>query len=157
MFQLSTQTLQVIEALLPKYPQKRSCVLPILHLIQEEMGYISKEAMEWVAQKLELEPIQVYELVSFYPMFKQEKVGRQHIKVCRTLSCALKGSEAVCKLFQDRLQCPLGETTPDGAFTLEFVECLANCHEAPVVQVNQDLIGHCDLKKAEQLIKQLQS
>jgi NADH-quinone oxidoreductase subunit E len=142
MFQLSTQTLQAIEALLPKYPQKRSCILPILHLIQEEMGYVSKEAMEWV---------------SFYLMFKQEKVGRQHIKVCRTLSCALKGSEAVCKLFQDRLSCPLGETTPDGAFTLEFVECLANCHEAPVVQVNEDLVSHCDLKKAEQLIQQLQS
>lgn len=157
MFQLSTQTLQTIEALLPQYPQKRSGILPILHLIQEEMGYISKEAMEWVAQRLELEPIQVYEVVSFYPMFKQEKVGRQHIKVCRTLSCALKGSEAVCKLFQDRLSCPLGETTPDGAFTLEFVECLANCHEAPVVQVNEDLVSHCDLKKAEQLIQQLQS
>ncbi len=157
MFQLSTQTLQAIEALLPMYPQKRSCILPILHLIQEAMGCISKEAMEWVAQKLDLAPIQVYEVVSFYPMFKQEKVGRQHIKVCRTLSCALKGSEAVCKLFQDRLSCPLGETTLDGAFTVEFVECLANCHEAPVVQVNEDLIPHCDLKKAEQLIEQLQS
>ncbi len=157
MFQLSTQTLQTIEGLLPQYPQKRSGILPILHLIQEEMGCISKEAMEWVAQKLELEPIQVYEVVSFYPMFKQERVGRQHIKVCRTLSCALKGSEAVCKLFQDRLHCPLGGTTPDGAFTLEFVECLANCHEAPVVQVNEDLVSQCDLRKAEQLIQQLQS
>lgn len=157
MFELSTQTLQTIEALLPKYPQKRSCVLPILHLIQEEAGYISKEAVEWVAQKLDLAPIQVYELVSFYPMFKQEKVGKQHIKVCRTLSCALKGSEAVCKLFQERLHCPLGGTTPDGTFTLEFVECLASCHEAPVVQVNEDLIANCDLQRAEQLIQRLQS
>lgn len=157
MFHLSTQTLETIEALLPKYPQKRSCILPILHLIQEESGYISQEAMEWVAQKLELAPIQVYEVVSFYPMFTQEKVGKQHIKVCRTLSCALKGSHAVCQLLQDRLHCPVGETTPDGAFTLEFVECLANCHEAPVVQLNEDLLGHCDLKKAEELIQKLQS
>lgn len=153
--QLSSTTLQKIDQLIPRYPVKRSCVLPILHLIQEEKGFISKDAMQWLAQKLDLQPMQIYEVVTFYPMFKQEPLGRTHIKVCRTLSCALKGSHQTCKTFQEGLNCQIGHTHPEGEFTLEFVECLADCANAPVVQINERMLACCTPEKALELCKQL--
>ncbi|HEX2099865.1 MAG TPA: NAD(P)H-dependent oxidoreductase subunit E, partial [Candidatus Synoicihabitans sp.] len=86
---LKPETLTRIDEVIPHYPVKRSAVLPLLHLIQEDVGYISDGAIEWIAQKLELQPINVYEVVTFYPMFRRQPIGRRHIKVCRTLSCAL--------------------------------------------------------------------
>ena len=88
---LKPATLSRIDEVITHYPVKRSAVLPLLHLIQEEQGYLSKDAIEWVATKLELAPINVLEVATFYPMFRLEPVGRCHIKVCRTLSCALRG------------------------------------------------------------------
>ena len=95
-FSLTPQTLEEIERVIAHYPVKRSAALPLLHLVQEEQGYISSAAIEWIAQKLELQPINVYELVTFYPMFRQQPIGRRHIKVCRTLSCALAGGYRTC-------------------------------------------------------------
>ena len=80
----------------------------LLHLVQEEQGCISPEAIEWIAAKLELQPINVYELVTFYPMFRQQPIGRRHIKVCRTLSCALAGGFQVCEEFQKQFDCAPG-------------------------------------------------
>src|SRR5215210_7664365 len=88
-----------LNELVTHYPQKRSASLMFLHEIQEHFGYISKEAIEWIAAKLELQPINIYELVTFYPMFRQEPAGRRHIKVCRTLSCALMGGYKTCEAF----------------------------------------------------------
>lgn len=123
-----------------RYPQKRSAVLPLLHLIQEHFGSVSEEAMRWVAQRLELKPIDVYELVTFYPMLRQSPKGRVHVRVCRTLSCALNGSAQVCQQLRQALDCPEGAPhSPDGQFSVEFFECLASCHTAPVVQVNETL------------------
>jgi len=84
---LQPATLQKIDAVIPHYPMKRSAALPLLHLVQEDQGFISPEAVEWIARKLELQPINIHELVTFYPMFRQQPIGRRHIKVCRTLSC----------------------------------------------------------------------
>jgi NADH-quinone oxidoreductase subunit E len=103
------------------------------------MGYISQEATEWIAKQLMIEPIAVYELITFYPMFRQAPIGRKHVKVCRTLSCALAGSYHVCDRLQKALNCPLGGTSPDGEYTVEFVECLASCGTAPVVMVDEKL------------------
>jgi NADH-quinone oxidoreductase subunit E len=132
-----------IDELITHYPQKRSASLMLLHALQEHFGWISKEAMEWTAAKLGLQPINVYELVTFYPMFRQEPLGKTHIKVCRTLSCALAGSAEVRKHFCDKLgldsHAHVPQTTPDGKFTVEFVECLASCGTAPVVLVNETL------------------
>ncbi len=136
---LKPETLQKIPDIIAQYPSKRSATLPLLHLIQEELGYISDEAVEWVAEKLELQPINVFELLGFYPMFRREPTGKRHIKVCRTLSCALKGADKVCKRLQEKLNCPLGGTSEDGNFTIEYVECIASCGTAPVVQVDQTL------------------
>ena len=92
---LKPATLSRIDEVITHYPVKRSAVLPLLHLIQEEQGYLSKDAIEWVAAKLELAPINVLEVATFYPMFRLEPVGRCHIKVCRTLSCALRGGNQI--------------------------------------------------------------
>lgn len=126
---------------------QRAAVLPLLHLIQHEFGYISEPAVHWVADKLELEPIKVLEIVTFYPGLRQHAPGEFHIRVCRTLSCAMAGSgelmEKFCELTKiDRSQSdshhhPIA-VSPCGKFSVEFAECLASCGTGPVCLVNDD-------------------
>ena len=133
----------VLNAVIGRYPHRRSASLMLLHAIQERFGFISEEAVHWVAKKLELQPINVLELVTFYPMFHTRPVGRWHLKVCRTLSCALAGSYTLHKQFCEKLgldtQAHGPQTTKDGKFTVEFVECLAACGTAPVLMCNETL------------------
>ena len=137
-----------IDEVITHYPvSKRSASMPLLHLIQEHFGFISDEAITWVAQKLGLQPINILELVTFYPMYRREMAGKYHIRVCRTLSCAMGGSfkllEEMCKAAG--IERPAhGEhhggvlKSADGKFSIEFVECLASCGTAPVCMVNDD-------------------
>jgi NADH-quinone oxidoreductase subunit E len=142
------------------YPQKRSASLMFLHAIQERFGCVSPEAMEWTARKLGLEPINIYELVTFYPMFRQEKAGRCQIKICRTLSCALGGSAELRAYFCRKLGLdpaqPGPQTTADGKYTVEFVECLASCGTAPVVMVNEDFYEGVSTQKADEICARCQ-
>jgi NADH-quinone oxidoreductase subunit E len=132
-----------IEELISHYPEKRSASLMILHVLQDHYGYLSDAAIEWLAAKLDLQPINILELVTFYPMFRKDPIGKHHIKVCRTLSCALQGSGKLKEHFCRKLHLdPLvhgPQTTEDGKFTVEFVECLASCHTAPVLMCNEEL------------------
>jgi len=148
---LSPETLRKVDEVVPRYPQSRSAALPVMHLVQEDQGFISDDAVEWIAQRLGLEPINIYELVSFYPMFRQKPIGRRHIKVCRTLSCAIMGSYRTCAEFQRQLGAPLGGTSPDGEATVEFVECLASCGTAPVVMIDDTLHEKVDAARAREL------
>ena len=145
-----------IDETISHYPKKRSATLMLLHAVQEHYGYISRQAVEWIAAKLELQPINVYELVTFYPMFSQKGVGKYHIRVCRTLSCALGGSYALHEHFCKKLGLdPHGhgpQTTKDGSFTVEFVECLASCGTAPVMMCNQDFYEGVTQTKADEII-----
>ncbi|HZM05827.1 MAG TPA: NAD(P)H-dependent oxidoreductase subunit E [Candidatus Saccharimonadales bacterium] len=145
-----------LNEMLTHYPQKRSASLMFLHAIQERFGYISPEAMEWTASKLELQPMNIYELVTFYPMFRQAPAGQNHIKVCRTLSCALAGSHQLRDHFCQKLGLNSAEygpqTTKDGKYTVEFVECLASCGTAPVVMVNDDLCEKVTQQQADQIL-----
>ena len=152
---LQPATLQKIDEVIAHYPVKRSAALPLLHLVQEDQGYVSPEAVEWIAQKLELQPINVHELVTFYPMFRQKPIGRRHIKVCRTLSCALVGGYRVCEELQKQFDCPVGETSADGEVTLEFVECLASCGTGPVLMIDEELHENVDVAKAHELAAQI--
>ena len=154
---LRPETLQKIDEVIPHYPFKRSATLPLLHLIQEDVGFISTEAVEWIAAKLELQPINVYEVVTFYPMFRQKPIGRRHIKVCRTLSCALMGGYKTCETFEHEFNTHRGEISPDGEVTIEFVECLASCGTAPVVLIDDDLHEKVDSAKAKQLSDQIKA
>jgi NADH-quinone oxidoreductase subunit E len=159
-FEVPTDLEAELDELVTHYPQKRSASLMFLHAIQERFGCISPEAMEWTAKKLDLQPINVYELVTFYPMFRQEKLGKFQIKVCRTLSCALGGSHAVRDYFCEKLGLDAHEhgaqTTKDGKFTVEFVECLASCGTAPVVMVNEDFYEGVSTKKADEILAKCQ-
>jgi NADH-quinone oxidoreductase subunit E len=152
---LKPETLTRIDQVIPHYPVKRSAVLPLLHLIQEDVGFISDGAIEWVAQKLELEPINVYEVVTFYPMFRRQPIGRRHIRVCRTLSCALLGGYKTCETFEQEFNTHRNQVSPDGEVTIEFVECLASCGTAPVVMIDETLHEKVDAAKARQLSEQI--
>jgi len=149
-----------VDELISHYPQKRSASLMLLHALQEHFGFLSKEAIEWAAGKLDLQPINIYELVTFYPMFRQEPVGKFHLKVCRTLSCALGGAyelrEHLCRKLGLDSHAHGPQTTRDGKFTVEFVECLASCGTAPVMMCNEDFYEGVSLPKADQIVGKCQ-
>jgi len=147
-----------VDEILTHYPQKRSASLMVLHAAQDHFGWISREAIEWIARKLDLQPINIYELVTFYPMFRQEPAGRHQIKVCRTLSCALGGSYRLHEHFCEKLSLDPEkhglQTTADGKFSVEFVECLAGCGTAPVMMCNDDFYEGVSVQKADEIMKQ---
>ena len=149
-----------VDELITHYPRKGSASLMLLHAVQEHFGHISAEAIEWVAAKLELQPINVYELVTFYPMFHQQPVGKYHLKVCRTLSCALGGSyqlrEHLCRKLGLDPETHGPQTTRDGKFTVEFVECLASCGTAPVMMCNDDFYEGVSDPKADEILAKCQ-
>ena len=134
-------------------------LLLVLHAIQDQFGWISQEAVEWTAKKLELQPINVYELVTFYPMLRQKPMGKFQIKVCRTLSCALGGAYELHKHFCEKLGLDAhahgAQTTKDGKFTVEFVECLASCGTAPVMMCNDAFYQGVTNKIADQIVESL--
>jgi NADH-quinone oxidoreductase subunit E len=144
------------------YPEsKRSATLPLLHIVQHRFGYISAASIDWVAAKLGIEPIKVLEVVTFYPGFRQSAPGKFHIRVCRTLSCAMGGSyelmERLCELTgidrsaSDSHHHPVA-VSPCGKFSVEFAECLASCGSAPVCMVNDDFHEAVFPAKAEELL-----
>jgi NADH-quinone oxidoreductase subunit E len=145
-----------VDELISHYPVKRAASLMVLHAIQEQFGWISREAVLWTAKKLELQPINIQEILTFYPMLRQEPVGKYQIKVCRTLSCALGGAyelrEHFCKKFGLDSHAHGPQTTPDGKFTVEFVECLASCGTAPVMMVNDDFYEGVSHAKADEIV-----
>ena len=155
-FALPPTVVAEIDELITHYPKKRSASLMLLHAVQERFGYISRQAVEWIAVKLELQPINVYELVTFYPMFHQKPVGKYHLRVCRTLSCALGGAYELHEHFCGKLgldpHAHGPQTTKDGKFTVEFVECLAGCGMAPVMMCNDDFYEGVSKAKADEIV-----
>lgn len=149
-----------IDEVISHYPQPRSAVLMVLHAFQEHFGFISKEAMEWTAEKLGLQPINVLELVTFYPMFHEQPIGRFHLRVCRTLSCMLGGSyqlhEHLCRKLGLDPGAPGAQTTADGKFTVEFVECLASCGTAPVMMCNDQFHEGVSVERADAIVARCQ-
>jgi len=154
---VSAGTDRAIDALLTRFPRQGSALLPALYLIQEEMGWISEESMAYVAGKIGVSPAFVGGVVSFYTMFHRRKVGRHHIQVCRTLSCMLRGGHGVMRHLEARLGIRKGETTPDGQFSLTFVECLGACDTAPCAQVNDEDVGALDRESVDALIEKLKA
>lgn len=127
----------------------------ILHAIQKEVGFLSLEAQEWVAGKLGLTPIQVREVVTFYPFYREKPIGQRHIRVCRTLSCALNGSYKVCDSFKKAFDTELDQVSPDGRVTVEFAECLASCGTAPVVMVDDVLHENLNDEQVEAICEEI--
>src|SRR3989338_398459 len=127
-----------IERILSQYPHKRAATLPLLYMAQEKFGYISQAAATWVAQHVGISPMEVFETASFYSLFHKKPVGKNKIRVCGTVSCSLVGSRAlgekVCKTIGVQKG---GESSKDGKFHFEYVECLGYCDQAPVLQINK--------------------
>ncbi|CAF0691952.1 NADH-quinone oxidoreductase subunit NuoE family protein [Candidatus Methylacidithermus pantelleriae] len=148
-----------VEKVIAQFPvSKRSACLPLLHLWQSTFGYISEEGVQWIAARLGLEPIHVWELVTFYPMLRQEPVGKVHFKVCRTLSCALGGAGELYEYLRGR--CRMGQPdehgvcrSSDGVYSMEWVECLASCGTPPVMMVHDEFYDRVTTEKAEKILE----
>ena len=146
-----------IDEILSRYPVKRSALIPLLYLAQREQGYITEQAMKEIAALLGLTPPQVYETATFYTMLNLKKVGRFHIQVCKSLMCALVGSDTVIAWIQSKLGIAPGGSTADGLFTLSTVECLAACGTAPMMQINDDYYERLTEERVDRILADLRS
>ena len=133
--EFSEQAEAQFQDLLTRYPNNLAAMLPVLHLAQREFGWISVEVMDYVASKLDVNPATVLQTATFYTMYNKQPIGKCHIQVCTTLSCAVMGGYALIDHLEEKLGIRLGETTRDGNFTLTEAECLASCGTAPMFQV----------------------
>jgi NADH-quinone oxidoreductase E subunit len=138
-----------------RYPVARSAMLPCLHLAQEAEGYITSDGIAAVAEAVGARHDEVESIVTFYSMYRQAPEGKNVIKVCTSISCYLRGCDELLAHLEERLSIRRGQTTPDGAFTLKAVECLAACGMAPVLQVNDQFVENVTLDGADELIERL--
>ena len=144
-----------IEQIISRYPVRRSALLPLLNLAQREEGYVSETAMKEIARILRLTPPQVYEVVTFYTMLTLKPIGKFHIQVCKSLMCALVGSDNLLEWLHARLGIRPGQTTPDRLFTLSTVECLASCGTGPMMQINDDYYERLTEEKVDRILADL--
>ena len=143
--------------IISRYPEgkQKSALLPLLHLAQEEFGgWLDVPVMDYVAQLLQIEPIEVYEVATFYSMYNLKPVGRYIFEVCQTGPCMLNGSDGIIDYIKQRLQINVGQTTADGMFTLKTVECLGACGYAPMMQMGKTFREHLTKEKVDQIIEE---
>ena len=152
---LSEKTQKKIAELRDRYPEKKTAILPAMHVVLNEVGYYNQDILRHIADLLELSEMEVSETVSFYTYFPREGVGKYHVQVCTNLSCSLLGAEQLVGYLEDELKIKAGETTPDGLFTLSTVECLGSCGTAPVMQVNQTYYENLTKTKVDQILEDL--
>jgi len=136
MSRLTDQNVALAKEIIARYPKRKSALIPLVHLSQEQNGYVTEEAMRHVAELIDVTPAEVYGTASFYEMFRFEPTGKYLINMCGTMSCALMGANDLMHHAEHRLGIKAGSTTPDGLFTLQHAECQAACTEAPTLQVN---------------------
>ena len=153
--EFSPDALKRFDEIVGRYPKKEAAMLPVLHLAQREFGYLSSEAIEYIAKLMDLSPARVYGVVTFYTMLHMKPIGKYHIQVCRTLPCALVGAEKITTLLKSKLAIQVGGTTPDGKFTLAEVECLASCGTGPMMQINDDYYENLSKEKVEKILRSL--
>lgn len=152
---ISKERLSRLKELERVYPQKRSLLLPYLQAIQDEYGFVSDEAIEFVARELELSPSFVLGVVTFYTYFSRQKRGKYHIQVCRNVSCSLLGAEGLIEFIQKRIGVKPGETSNDGRFTFSLVECLGCCERGPVMMINDEYYTELTTEKVEKILERL--
>ncbi|MDA7847926.1 NADH-quinone oxidoreductase subunit NuoE [Sulfurospirillum sp.] len=154
-FKFTKENEEKFEKLLLRYPERASLSLPSLWMVQYQEGWISEDAMIYLADKLETSPMNIQSIASFYTMFNLKPVGKYNIQVCKTLSCKLCGSEKIRSHLQNKLDIKFGETTKDMKFTLTEVECLGACGEAPAMSFNDDYIGDLTIEKIDKMLDEL--
>lgn len=156
--ELTEDAQKEISRIIKQYPpeRKKSALLPVLHIVQKESaGWLSEETMNMVAKMLELKPIEVYEVATFYSMYNTEPVGKIVVEVCQTGPCMICGADNIIKHIENKLGIQVGETTPDKMFTLKVVECLGACGYAPMFQVGERYYEHLTENKVDEILEQL--
>jgi len=154
--EFSEKTKKKLEDIIAQYPQKKAALLPVLHVAQREFGRIAYEEEKTVAALLDIKPIEVREVVTFYSMFLREPVGKYHIQICSNLSCSILGAEDLIEYLKEKLDIEVGETTADQKFTLTTVECLGACEHAPCMMVNFDYFGNLTQDKINEILDKLE-
>jgi len=157
MIQFSEKKLSQVNEILQRYPsgKQKSALLPLLHLAQEEFGgWLSVEAMDYVATLLNIQPIEVYEVATFYSMYNLKPVGKFVFEVCQTGPCMLNGSDQIINYIKQKLNIEVGGTTADGLFTLKTVECLGACGYAPLMQLGKNYREHLTKEKVDKIIEE---
>jgi len=150
--QFSAAAQDELKAIFALYPDRQSATLPVLHLAQREFGFISPAVEELVAKVLKRPVTEVHGVVTFHTMFNTHAVGKYHIQICRNISCWLCNSPGLLSHLKNRLGIDVGQTTPDGKFTLSQVECLGHCEFAPALQINDEIVGNLTAEKIDHLI-----
>lgn len=156
----SKETLEIVDKMIARYPEgkQKSALIPVLHLAQAEFGgWLSTETMDYVAEVLNIKPIEVYEVASFYSMFNLKPVGKCVLEVCHTGPCAINGAEDLVKYLEQKLNIKVGETTADGMFTLKEVECLGSCGTAPMLQCGKDYFENLTNEKVDAMLEKMKS
>lgn len=159
MIKFSDDKLKQVQQIVERYPQGRqkSALIPVLHLAQQEFGgWLDVPVMDYVASLLSLEPIEVYEVATFYSMFNLKPVGRYMFEVCQTGPCMINGSDDIVAYIEEKLGIKPGQTTSDGMFTLKTVECLGACGYAPMMQLGKHYKEHLTRQKVDQIIEECQ-
>ena len=155
--EFSQEKLNEVKRIINFYPEgkQKSAVIPVLHLAQEEFGgWLSSETMDYVASLLQLEPIEVYEVATFYSMYNLKPVGKYMFEVCQTGPCMINGSDEIVKYIYDKLGIKPGETSEDGMFTLKTVECLGACGYAPMMQMGKNYREHLTKEKVDAIVEE---
>ena len=148
--------LQKYDALISRYPVRRSALIPILLTTQEEIGHLTPESIEAISEYLKIPEIEVREVITFYSMLRTKPVGKNHIQVCTNISCMLLGGEGIFEHISERLGIKEGETTADGVFSLTEVECLGACCNAPAMQINYKYHEDLNIEKVDRILDVLQ-
>ena len=156
-FELSKDREQKLAEILTRYPTKMAACIPLLHLCQEQHGYIDDDVVTYVSHRLDVPPAHVQGVVSFYTLFNREPVGKHQVWVCRTLPCALRGADNVVAQCEKKLGIHCGETTSDGKVTLRSAECLASCGTAPMMQVDKDYHENLTPEAIDKILDRLTS
>ncbi|MDQ6889424.1 MAG: NAD(P)H-dependent oxidoreductase subunit E [Bacteroidota bacterium] len=155
--EFSKEKLDKVNELISHYPEgkQKSAILPILHLAQQEFGgWLDVSTMDYVATLLDIQPIEVYEVATFYSMYNMKPVGKYVFEVCQTGPCMLNGSDEIIQYIKEKLNIGIGETTSDGLFTLKVVECLGACGYAPMMQLGKTYREHLTKEKIDKLIEE---
>ncbi len=144
-----------IEEIKKLYPDARSAIMPALYLVQDELGTITKEGVEWVSTKIGVAPVHVWEVATFYTMYYKKPIGRYHVQVCRTLPCALCGAKKITEHLKKRFGLEPHQVSKDGMWSYEEVECLGSCGTAPMCEINDTFFENLTPEKIDQIIEKI--
>lgn len=150
---LSDTTLKKIEQIIERYPTTKGAILPVLNLVQDELGHLSDDALLYIADLLKVTPAQMRGVATFYSMYHNKSVGENIIYVCTNISCTLLGAESVLDHISKKLGISVGETTKDKKFTLSTLECLGACDMSPALMINEDLYGNLTSQKVNEILE----